>query len=360
MRFIGNKKNLLDTINYTLEQKNIKGNSFFDFFSGATNVARFFKKKSYKVFSSDLLYFSYCLQYAYIKNNKEPKFSKLILQLNIKKDKLIYSPLDIVVKFLNDIRPVESFIYNNYSVGGTSHLEKPRMYFSDDNAKKIDAIRIQIEDWKNNKLLTKEEYFILIACLIESVSFYSNVAGIYAAFQKKWDKRALKSFNLRTIELVYNDEKNEVFNTDSMQLISDIDTDILYLDPPYNERQYAPNYHILETIAKYDNPIIKGVTGMRDYSGQKSAFCNKETALQSLDKIAKTAKYKYLILSYNSEGIMPSKQIVETLQKYGNVELCEFDYLRFKSNFNGESKTKKHIQEQLYILARFEIRLEYQ
>jgi adenine-specific DNA-methyltransferase len=178
------------------------------------------------------------------------------------------------------------------------------------------------------------------------------VAGVYAAFQKKWDKRALKSFTLRTIDLVYNKQKNEVFNMDSMQLIDTIDTDILYLDPPYNERQYAPNYHILETIAKYDNPVIKGITGMRDYSKQKSLFCNKDTALQSLDKIANTVKYKHLILSYNSEGIMASKKIVETLQKYGNVELVEFDYLRFKSNSNGESQTKKHIHEQLYILTR--------
>jgi adenine-specific DNA-methyltransferase len=70
MRFIGNKENLLNSIYCILEQKNIKGISFFDFFSGTTNVARFFKKKGYKVFSSDLLYFSYCMQYAYIKNNK--------------------------------------------------------------------------------------------------------------------------------------------------------------------------------------------------------------------------------------------------------------------------------------------------
>jgi adenine-specific DNA-methyltransferase len=352
MRFIGNKENLLDTINYTLEQRNIRGNSFFDFFSGTANVARFFKKKNYKISSSDFLYFSYCLQYAYIKNSKEPKFTKMLSKLKIKQDRLIFSPLDIAIEFLNGIKGIEGFIYNNYSVGGTKDLDKPRMYFSDDNAKKIDAIRIQIEDWKNEKFLTKEEYFILISCLIESVSFYSNIAGVYAAFQKKWDKRALKPFILRTIDLVYNKQKNEVYNTDSMQLIDKIDTDILYLDPPYNERQYAPNYHILETIAKYDNPVIKGITGMRDYSNQKSLFCNKDTALQSLDKIASTEKYKYLILSYNSEGIMPSKKIIESLKKYGTVEFVEFDYLRFKSNSNDESKTKKYIREQLYILTR--------
>jgi adenine-specific DNA-methyltransferase len=107
----------------------------------------------------------------------------------------------------------------------------------------------------------------------------------------------------------------------------------------------------LETIAKYDNPVIKGITGMRDYHDQKSSFCNKSMALQSLNNIAKNAKYKHLILSYNSEGIMPSKKIIEVLSRYDNVELVEFEYLRFKSNSNGGNKTKKHILEQLYILS---------
>jgi adenine-specific DNA-methyltransferase len=352
MRFIGNKENLLEAINYALEKREIKGKTFFDFFSGTSNVARFFKKKGYKVFSSDILYFSYCLQYAYIKNNKEPEFKKLLLLINIKQNNPINTPLDIVVEFLNNIKPIKVFIYNNYSVGGTADLEKPRMYFSDNNAQKIDAIRTQIEDWKKEKLLTDEEYFILLACLIESVSFYSNVSGVYAAFQKKWDKRALKSFVLSRIDLVFNSQENKVFNADSMLLVPNIDVDILYLDPPYNERQYAPNYHILETIAKYDSPVIKGITGMRNYSQQKSVFCNKESAIKSLETVAKNAKYKYLILSYNSEGIMPKEQIIKTLQKYGNVQLVEFDYLRFKSNSNGENKDKKYIYEQLYILKR--------
>jgi adenine-specific DNA-methyltransferase len=320
------------------------------FFSGTSNVAHFFKRKGYKVFSSDLLYFSYCMQYAYIKNNTSPEFKAILKQKNTNNVDLISSPLDNVLDLLNKANPIRGFIYDNYSTGGTSHLEKSRMYFSDYNAQKIDAIRMQIENWNNQNLLSQEEYFILITCLIESVSFYSNVSGVYAAFQKKWDKRALKKFLLRPIELVFNKKENEVFNTDSMNLIGKIKTDILYLDPPYNQRQYAPNYHILETIAKYDSPVTKGITGMRDYTSQKSSFCSKNTALESLGSIAKNGKYHYLILSYNSEGIMQSEKIIDILKNYGNVELVEFEYLRFKSNSNGDSKTKKHIKEQLYIL----------
>jgi adenine-specific DNA-methyltransferase len=137
-----------------------------------------------------------------------------------------------------------------------------------------------------------------------------------------------------------------------MDLVDNLNVDILYLDPPYNERQYAPNYHLLETIAKYDNPEIRGVTGMRNYSDQKSEFCNKDTALVALDRVAKNAKYKCLILSYNSEGVMPENEIISVLNKYGKVELKNIDYLRFKSNSNGDSRHKKVIQEQLYVLTR--------
>jgi adenine-specific DNA-methyltransferase len=116
---------------------------------------------------------------------------------------LIYSALDIVLEFLNKIESAEGFIYKNYSTGGTSHLRQPRMYFSDYNAKRIDAIRIQIEQWKEKGLLSEEEYFILLSCLIESISFFSNTSGIYSAFQKKWDPRAVKPFLLKPIELVF-------------------------------------------------------------------------------------------------------------------------------------------------------------
>ena len=135
-------------------------------------------------------------------------------------------------------------------------------------------------------------------------------------------------------------------------LIKNIKADIFYLDPPYNQRQYAPNYHLLETIARYDNPKIKGVTGLRDYKNQKSNFCNAKNAINELSEICKRGQYKTLILSYNSEGIMPGNKIISTMKKYGQVELVEFEYLRFKSNNNGESKTKKHIHEQLYILKK--------
>ena len=350
MRFIGNKENLVKNMYSILNSKNIYGQTFFDFFSGTANVGKFFKSLNYKVYSSDILYFSYCLQYAYIKNNTIPKFEKLLDHLSIRNMHLFSdSNLELVLEYLNNINSFEGFIYNNYSVGGTENKEYKRMYFSDENAKKIDAVRIEIEKWKNEYLINDNEYFILIASLIESVSFFSNVSGVYSAFQKKWDRRALKPFILKPINLIFNDKENEIFIGNSVSIAKYINTDILYLDPPYNERQYAPNYHILETIARYDNPKIKGISGMRDYSGQKSSFCNKKTALIDLDFIVNNANYKYFILSYNNEGIMQKEDIISVMSKLGKVDLIEFNYLKFKSNLR---QNKKFIKEQLYILKK--------
>lgn len=352
MRFIGNKENLVGKIYQILQSKGISGTLFFDFFAGTSNVGQFFKKKGYQVFSSDLLYFSFVLQKAYLENNKVPTFEKLLQKIEAKTHSLFANPLGQVVDYLNAIPQQDGFIFQNYTPEGTKNLDIPRMYFSNENGKIIDAIRLQIEIWKAEKLLTENEYYVLLACLIESVPFYANILGVYAAFQKTWDARAVKRLTLRPIEVIVSHKENKVFNQNSAELITDIQTDILYLDPPYNQRQYAPNYHLLETIAKYDNPNIKGVSGMRPYENQKSQFCNAETGLKELYNIAQNTNYTYLILSYNSEGIMAQDKILSVLGNFGDVELVEFDYPRFKSNSNGENRTKRFVQEQLYILKR--------
>ena len=351
MRFIGNKDRLIDRIYETLDAHKVSGETFYDFFAGTATVGRYFKEKGYNVCSSDIMYFSYCLQRAYIQNNDRPTFEKLFRYLKLTDNN--QSAFEVIIAYLNDIKPAKGFIYQHYSPQGSSQLASPRMYFSNENAKKIDAIRQTIEHFNEENLLTEDEYFVLIACLVESVGFYSNIAGVYAAYHKKWDPRAVKPFTLRAIVLSTNySHAGKAYNLDSMDMLDSIDVDILYLDPPYNARQYAPNYHILETIAKYDNPDIKGMTGMRDYKEQKSTFCNAKTAISDLDKIAKTAKFKYLLLSYNNECIMLTEDILRTLGNYGKTDLVEYDYRRFKSNNNGEGKTQKHIKEQLYILKK--------
>ena len=224
MRYIGNKENILDKIYSILTENGVEGDSFFDFFSGTTSVARYYKKLGYRVFGSDFLYLSFCLQKAYIENNREPLFGRLLpTLLSVRCASFFASPLEQVVAYLNTISPVKGFIYKNYTPEGTAALDRPRMYFSSENGKVIDAIRIQIEKWKIEDLITDSEYYILLACLIETVSFYANVAGVYAAFQKKWDPRAVKPLTLRPIEIIENDRDNKVYNANSLDLVPDVD-----------------------------------------------------------------------------------------------------------------------------------------
>lgn len=294
MRFIGNKESLAPKI-FTLLQKYKliecqKIQSFFDVFSGSASMAKFFKKQGFQIYSNDMLYFSYCLQRAYIQNNKIPQFKgleKLINSANIT-NSLFQSPYQKVLCFLDSLPLQKGFIYQNYAPSATQNLAIPRQYFSDENAAKIDAIRLQIEVWKDNEIINENEYFILLATLIESVSFYANVAGVYAAFCKVWDKRALKDFSLKEIDILMSNKKHFCFNEESVNLLlnsANKHFDILYLDPPYNKRQYAPNYHLVETIAKYDSPNINGIAGLRQWHNQKSKFCNAKTALDELEKL---------------------------------------------------------------------------
>jgi adenine-specific DNA-methyltransferase len=355
MRFIGNKTKLLTYINDILVTNNaLPGNHFFDFFAGTASVGKYFKEKGFVVSSSDILYFSYVLQRAYIGYTGKPGFTELTRALpEISRDKLFNSNYELVIDYLNTIPGEEGFIYRNYTEEGTKDSDQIRKFFIGNNGKKIDAIRHTIEEWHLNAYINEDEYYILVATLIETVPFYANISGVYAAFLKSYDPRAKKDLVLRPLVLSSAGPIGEAFNLNSMNIIEDIDTDILYLDPPYNARQYAPNYHLLETIARYDDPVIKGVAGIRAYSDQKSEFCNKNTALLALDEIAKTAKYNVLALSYNTEGIMDQQDILSTLSKYGNAMVHEVEYRRFKSNSRGNVEAKTHIKEQVYILKRF-------
>ena len=351
MRFIGCKNRILPFLNEFIKKNNLKGNTFCDLFAGTASVGKYFKTKKYSIISNDLLYFSYVLQKCYLELNSYPSFDNLLSHLKLNSSKDNYSlkfedyNAKIVINHLNSIEGIEGFITKNYSEKGN------RLYFKLINCLKIDAIRIQIEDWKTNNLINENEYFFLLTSLIEAVPFVANISGTYSAFLKEWDPRTFKDLKLEVPNIISSKKEHHVYNQDGIGLINDVKCDILYLDPPYNERQYAPNYHLLETIAKYDNPEIKGKTGMRNYEDQKSTFCNHDSALKSLKYIVEKADYKYLLFSYNNEGLLKKEEIISIFKKYGKVVFEEIDYSRFKSNGNSNN-SNRIVKEQLYLLKK--------
>lgn len=340
MRYIGNKTNLLENINQVIED-NCNGNEkvFCDIFSGTSSVARFFKNR-YKIISNDMLYFSYVLQKATIQNNNLPSFKLLKEKLNIN------NVFDYLENENVDNANFNYFIYENYS----PNKECDRMYLTPENAKRIDFIRNTIEIWKETKLINENEYYYLLASLIEGVPFVSNITGTYGAYLKEWDNRAYKKFEMVRLNVIENYQKNECFREDANQLINNIEGDILYVDPPYNSRQYLPNYHLLETIAKFDCPKISGKTGIREYVNEKSKYCIKSQVKNELEELIKNAKFQHIIMSYNEDGILNKEQIVEILKKYGNentYRLYEIPYKQYQNKLT--KKIENHYEYIFYI-----------
>lgn len=331
MNYIGSKFSILDFIDETINDfvKPQNNNLILcDIFSGTGAVGKYFKKKGYTIISNDIEYYSYITAKHFIENNSDITFNKL-------KE----NGISDAFKFLNELEGKQGFIYNNYSIGGTREKEFERQYFSDSNAQKIDAIRMCIEDWKGNNLLEENEYCFLIASLIESADKVANTASVYEAFLKKLKKSAEKELVLEPIEILKtnNDNNdNRVYNKDCNELIKEIKGDILYMDPPYNTRKYDTNYHMLETIALYDNPEIKGKTGVRCETSKKSKYCIKKEAAKAFDDLIKNANFKYIMLSYNDEGIIPIEEIKKIMSKYGKYKCYGRKHRRFKADKNRD------------------------
>lgn len=329
MRYIGCKTLLLDNIKEVIDKHTKTAKTFCDIFSGTSTVARYFKKY-YEIYSNDVLYFSYCLQMSTIECPNKPKFLKLMQHEKINNPINYFNEMPTFE--MEILEKEKRFFQNNYSPNGG------RMYINDDNALRIDFARNKIEEWNNNGYLSKYEYYYLIACVVEGIPFVSNISGTYGAFHKEWDKRTFKKYELIELDVIENGKNNRCYQNDGVKLLEKISGDILYIDPPYNERQYLPNYHLLETAARYDNPKLKGVTGQREYGeNQKSEFCSLKTALKAFETLIKTAKFQHIILSYNTDGIMPVTEIERIMKTYGKPETFEINYInyrRYKSRSN--------------------------
>ncbi len=332
MNYIGSKLKLSNFIQetiYTVVGRDLSNLVFCDIFAGTGIVGRKFKQEVKKVISNDIEYYSFVLNSNYIGNHTEIKES------------------NIYIKELNDIELLNGFIYKNYCKGG----DGDRQYFSDTNGKKIDAIRSKIENWKETKKINNNSYYFLLASLIESADKVANTASVYGAYLKSLKKSAQKELILTPAKFTLNANKHEVYNEDSNKLIKTIKGDILYMDPPYNARQYGANYHILNTIAKYDSFIPKGKTGLRDYN--RSNYCSKPRVKQEFEDLIKNANFKYIFLSYNNEGLMSVEDVKEIMSKYGKYDLASTNYQRFKADKteNRNHKAQK-TEEYLHILVK--------
>ncbi len=333
MRYIGGKGQLTDNILEIVRQYTQDVHTVTDIFSGSGIVARTFKQQGYSVTANDFLYFSYVINRGILCNNRTTqRIREIINHLN-----------NLPTEQADPNNPA-NFIAYNYAPNAFNN----RMYFQSGNALKIDVIRQEIERLREE--ITENEYFYILACLVSAVPYVANITGTYAAYLKYWDVRTYKPLKLEEIPIISSREHCHVYNMAAEELAGHIRSDLIYMDPPYNEREYLPNYHILETIARYDKPEIHGITGIRAENDRKSDFCKKNRVREAFNNLLQNLHCRYALISYNNEGLLPTEELAEIVQAYGMPEtfrLFEFTYRRYKNKIPNNSEGLK---EQLYFI----------
>ena len=324
-RYLGNKTNLLHFIKNIIQQEIGSFYSFCDMFAGTGVVGEYFNKENNKIISNDLLYHNYIALKAFLDSESFDK--KKLLEL---------------AKYFNHLKVKEE---NYFSI----HFGD--RYFSVENAKKIGFIREKIRELFLENSINRKEKDILITSLIYSIDKIANTVGHYDAYIKKEIPKKELHFQLIELKKNYN---NEIYNQDANILVRDIECDILYLDPPYNSRQYSDAYHLLENLALWQKPKLQGVAKKFDRTHIKSEYC-KVNATKAFEDLIVNAKTKYILLSYNnmankgntrSNARMSDDDIIEILSKRGELKIFETDF----KEFNSGKKKREDNKERIFFL----------
>lgn len=323
-RYIGNKTKLLDFIYKSIKEMGYdKNNVFFDVFAGTGVVANFFAEKGYQTILNDNLYSNKIVYEAFLGKGE------------IDQDKVC----NIIKKFNNlkyDDIP-ENYFSDTYS----------NKYFSFNDSKKIGYIRDSIEEEKDN--LTYREYCYLIVSLMYATDKIANTVGHFESFLKKAPKD--KNIEMKKLEINNSILPAIIYNEDSNKIAKNVISDIAYIDPPYNARQYVNFYHVLENLARWNKPTeFEGNSMKFKRKELKSGYCRRNSARFLFEDLINSLKCKLIVVSYNNtytakstssnNTIMP-EEILSILNKKGKVSIKEQDYKSFnagKTDFNGHKE----------------------
>lgn len=323
MNYIGSKKTLLPWLNQLISETGIDLDKCVlgDGFAGTGNVSSYFQQHyNTTIVATDTEFYSWMITHVRLNVPYTTRLQDFIDQLQI-------------------TAHVTGLITLNYSPVGN------RMYFTEGNARSIDGMRQAIESLKVN--LTDDEYYFLLSSLMVASDKVSNVSCTYGAYLKRFKKSALKNLELKPI---HTNSALESKHTVVQKSILDHDwskCDVVYLDPPYNNRQYGANYFLLNYILKYKDVPLHGKTGLCEY--YKSPFCQTKNVYDAFKSMIEKITAPLIFISYNDEGLVSKEDLLELLSHYGHVTLHTKTYKKFKAQ---ESVKKNNVQEYLWILRK--------
>lgn len=350
--YLGNKRKLLPFINDAVVRvkKQLKKEKItaLDGFSGSGVVARLLKYHTTDLISNDFEDYTYTINTAYLTDRKYvdiPRLEKAIKHLND-----------------NKLKKTESdyFITRNYAPKNDNDIKVgERVFYTHQNAEIIDNIRYMIEHEIDDDL----KIYCLSALLIKA-SIHNNTSGVFKGFHKKdgvghfggAGENALTRIKGEiTLDMpIFANAENstKVFCRDTNELVKEIEpVDLAYYDPPYNQHPYGSNYFMLNIINGGRAVAIQnGVSGIaKDW--QRSDYNKARPAEKAMDELIKNTPAKYVLISYNNEGIIPIEKFQKIVSKHGSWELLEQEYSTYRGSRNLKDRNNK-VRELLWLIKK--------
>ena len=327
LNYIGSKRTLFDKIFKTCQENipDLASHTFMDLFAGTGYVGFNMQPYVSNTYANDLEYYSFVINQALHCCNYSEEIGKII-------------------STMNKLPGIKGLIYKNFS----NHSGCERMFFTNENAMKCDAIRQHIQQLYEDKVCDQPTFYFLIASLLVSIDKVANTSCVYGAYLKEFKASAVKPLTLLPIhtKTTISNINNMVYN-EKAEDVCKIGADIVYMDPPYNNRQYSANYSPLNYIAHYDETIeLTGKTGLID-GYNRSDFSKKSEVANAFQTLINEVKCKYMVLSYNNEGIMEYDKLKKLMEKRGALKIYKFLYKKFKAQMTVDIA---NVYEYLWVL----------
>lgn len=321
-RYIGNKTRVLPQLMAHVRSACPPDGVVVDPMCGTAAVAAALRADGYRVVASDLMTFAVHHALVRLKLKAPPRFEGLGI-----------SYLE-VLSLLNGLDPAPGYFHREHSGDGTpAGGYAPRKYLTGYNAAKLDAIQTQIAEWEQSDRVTALELALLRHDVVLAVNRVANIAGTYGHFRSSWSPTALKPLVLQGSTFQPGRTRpHQVLQGPAERVVDGVSADLCYLDPPYMKRQYAANYHLIETIARGDQPAAIGVSGLRDWWDQYSDFCSKRKIADAFAAIFSKLECSRYLISYSEDGLLSQDQMIVLLSDFGDVRVSEFAHTRFRSN----------------------------
>jgi adenine-specific DNA-methyltransferase len=346
--YIGNKRALLGFLRLVFKDLAARHTIrvFLDPFAGSGAVSRLARLMGYKVLANDWEFYSKVLNTCHLAVEERDAASLFVKRGGLERT------IDLL-NSLHDPGDGKTYIARHFAPRSTAGADyrTERLFYTRENALRIDAVRQKIEEWYPGFDLEHRSYtekMVLLSMLIYQSATHTNTSGVFKACHKGFGghgrdalKRIMGEIRLERPVLIDGRERAEVYSIDARDFVSGRSGDLCYLDPPYTTHQYGSNYHMLNTIALWDRPPVdqsldsggrlKEKAGIRkDWIRTRSHYCYRNSALPAFRELLESIDCRFIAVSYNTEGIIPFEELYKSLADRGRVDLYTSDYVKYR------------------------------